>query len=151
MSSQCVSCGTELPQVAYFCPACGKPSGIENVSSVALWPGRVLAAVAYFTFLPAIVLISVPQWRHDAYVRLHAVQSLCFWIACLVVSLVLRLLDFGFALLPLGLLIVFLTWGIAALAAGLLWFVLVLKALKGQWFCLPLMGELAARVSRPRQ
>jgi uncharacterized membrane protein len=150
MPSQCVSCGTNLPQVAYFCPACGNPSGVAaGISSPPPWRDRLLAVVAYFTFVPAIVLVLLPRWKRHSFIRFHSYQSIFFCLACLILTLVLRLTDFALALLPRGLLLIFLAWGIITIAAGLLWLTLLIKALQGQWFSLPILGRIAVKTSHP--
>ncbi|MGC2248073.1 MAG: zinc-ribbon domain-containing protein, partial [Terriglobales bacterium] len=68
-SVACPHCGTEMPPSAAFCPACGwsmKPLPAED---------RILAAVAYFTFVPAGVLLLLPGFRPHRFIRFHAWQS----------------------------------------------------------------------------
>jgi uncharacterized membrane protein len=113
------------------------------------WPDRVLAAVAYCTFLPAAVLLFLPRFKGNSYIRFHSLQSIFFSLACLILSLVLRLADSALALLPMGLLVIFLTWGIAAFAAGVLWLALVIKALQGEWLRLPLLDRIVAKAAKP--
>jgi uncharacterized membrane protein len=104
----------------------------------------LLAALAYFTFVPAIIFLLLPQWKRNAYIRFHSYQSIYFFASCLVLALCFRLADVVLALLPLGLLLIVLTWGILAVAAALMWLTLFAKALQGGWFRIPFLGRILA-------
>ena len=103
---------------------------------------RLLAAAAYFTFLPALAFLFMKQFQGRAFVRFHALQSISYWIAAAVlVGLGLLASTFGFLLLWIvaGILV--------ALALVLMWLVLSIKALQGEWFRLPWVGGWAAQHS----
>jgi uncharacterized membrane protein len=102
---------------------------------------RVLAALAYLTLAPAVVLLLLPAYRRNGFVRFHAWQSTLLWgsyslltIAAVVVSNVAA----AIGLLLFGIL--------ASLAMFFLWVVLSLKAWQGELFELPLFGTLADRL-----
>lgn len=102
---------------------------------------RALAALAYLTLVPAAVLLLLPAYRHSAFVRFHAWQSVLLWCAfglLTIVSLLLSNVTAAMAFLLLGIL--------AALAMFFLWVVLSLKAWQGELFELPLFGTLAERL-----
>jgi len=102
---------------------------------------RGLAALAYLTLVPAVVLLFLPSYRHSTFVRFHAWQSVLLWGAfCLlsIVSLFLSNVTAAMAFLLFGIL--------ASLAMFFLWVVLSLKAWQGELFELPLFGRLAARL-----
>ena len=102
---------------------------------------RALAALAYLTFVPAAVLLLLPGYRHSAFVRFHAWQSVLLWGAFALVtiaSLFLSNVAAAMAFLLLGIL--------ASLAMFFLWVVLSLKAWQGELFELPLFGMLAERL-----
>ncbi len=102
---------------------------------------RVAAAFAYLTFLAAAVILLLPVFRNNRFVRFHAWQSALLWGVFFVLTIVaLFLSNVAAAML-------FLLFGIlAALAMLFLWIVLTLKAWEGERFELPLVGELAARM-----
>ncbi len=107
-----------------------------------LAPGeRAAAAVAYLTIVAGTVILFLPAFRKNRFVRFHAWQSVLLWAVFLVLSAVaLRLSDVAAAM-------VFLLFGIlAALAMLFLWIVLTLKAWQGERFELPLFGDLAERL-----
>jgi uncharacterized membrane protein len=131
----CPHCGTDMPASAAFCPACGwsmRPIAAKD---------RALAALAYFTFVPAATLLFLPAMRTHRFIRFHAWQSLLLWGVFLVLTLVaLFLSNVAAAML-------FLLVGIlASLAMFFLWVVLSIKAWQGERFELPLFGTLAGRM-----
>ena len=124
-----------MPANAAFCPGCGW-------SMTPLPPAeRAAAAVAYFTFVPAAVLLFLPAHRNHRFVRFHAWQSVLLWGVFFVLTILALLLSNVAAAMA------FLLFGIlASLAMLFLWIVLTLKAWQGERFELPLLGELAARL-----
>jgi len=102
---------------------------------------RAAAAAAYFVLLPAVVLLLVPAFRANRFVRFHAWQSVLLWGAFFVLTLAALLLS------NLAAALLFLLFGIlTALAMFFVWIVLTAKAWQGERFELPLFGTLAARL-----
>jgi len=102
---------------------------------------RILAALAYFTFVPAAVLLLLPGFRTHRFIRFHAWQSVLIWAVFLVLSIValsLSTVAAAMFLLILGILVV--------LAMLFLWIVLSIKAWQGERFELPWFGPLAGRM-----
>ena len=104
---------------------------------------NTIAAISYITFVPAIIFLILPPYNTSSYVRFHAWQSIFFNIAAFVVSLAVSV-TFGlfvffapFAFVVLNRLI-WLCW-------VLLWILLVINAVNGRRFKLPLLGTLAAK------
>src|SRR5208282_2952019 len=98
-------------------------------------------AVAYLTFAPAAVILFLPAYRKNRFVRFHAWQSILLWgtfFALAIVALFLSNVAAAMLFLLFGILI--------SLAMLFLWIVLTLKAWQGERFELPLFGELAARL-----
>ncbi len=102
---------------------------------------RAAAAVAYLTFVPAAVILFLPAFRNNRFVRFHAWQSILLWGVFFVLTISALFLSNVAAAM------VFLLFGIlAALAMLFLWIVLTLKAWQGERFEVPLFGDLAARL-----
>lgn len=102
---------------------------------------RAAAALSYCVFLPAAVLLLVPAFRNNRFVRFHAWQSVLLWgvfFVLAVLALVLSTVASPMVLLLFGIL--------ATLAMLFLWVVLTLKAWQGERFELPLFGQLAAKL-----
>jgi uncharacterized membrane protein len=125
-----------MPASAAFCPACGW-------SMHPLPPGdRAAAALAYFTLIPAVVLLFLPAFRSHRFVRFHAWQSILIW------AVFWALTVFAVFMSNVAAAMVFLLAGVlASLAMLFLWIVLSVKAWQGERFELPWFGELAGRMS----
>lgn len=134
-SVKCPHCGTEMPESAAFCPGCGwSMTPIPPLE-------RAVAAAAYLTFVAGAVILLLPAFRKNRFVRFHAWQSVLLWGVFFVLTMVALLLSNVAAAM------VFLLFGIlASLAMLFLWIVLTLKAWQGERFELPLFGTLAERM-----
>jgi len=147
----CPHCAAQMPETAAFCPSCGRP--MERPASLgqeedALLAENVAAALAYFTFIPAILFLVVQPYKKQIFVRFHSVQCLLLWGASIVVVLALRISGPLFFLVPVvGPLLVLVISVVVALAAVLLWLVLIVKSLQREMFKLPLLGRFAAEYS----
>ncbi|MDR3410835.1 MAG: DUF4870 domain-containing protein [Formivibrio sp.] len=101
------------------------------------------AAIAYLTFVPAIVFLLLPPYNASPYVRFHAWQSILLNVAAIVINIALSFLLVFFMVFGAFFLMALprLVW----LAWLALWLVCVVKALNGQRFKLPLIGNLAEK------
>jgi uncharacterized membrane protein len=133
----CPHCGTAMSASAAFCPVCGRSMTALPAAD------RAAAVLAYFTLIPAAIILFLPAFRQHAFVRFHAWQSVLLWGAFLLIT------GAALALSNIAAAIVLLLFGIlASLAALFLWIVLTLKAWQGFRFELPVFGALAERLSR---
>jgi len=113
-----------------------------------LLPGNLAGALSYLPLLPAVLFLLLEPFRKNGFVRFHSVQSLLLWAAGVVVALAVKASTLLIFLVPvLGPLLVLLAVVVAILAAVVLWLVLVIKALQGEKFKLPLLGEFALEYS----
>jgi len=124
-----------MPATAAFCPGCGR--SMTTLSS----GERLAAAFSYCTLVPAAVLLFLPAYRKSQFVRFHAWQSLLLWGAFFLASLIAIVFS-NFA----GAIALLFSGILATLAMFFLWIVLLLKALQGERFDLPLIGTLAGRL-----
>jgi uncharacterized membrane protein len=124
-----------MSEDAAFCPGCAW-------SMTPIPPAeRAAAALAYLTLVAGAVVLLLPAFRKNRFVRFHAWQSILLWIVFLVLTALALLLS------NVAAAIVFLLVGIlATLAMLFLWIVLSIKAWQGERFELPLFGHLAARM-----
>jgi len=107
---------------------------------------NLAAAIAYFTFVPAILFLAIDPYNKNEFVRYHSVQCLLVWVVAIVVAIGLKLVGLALFLIPVvGPLLIVLIWVTAVLAALLLWLVLVVKAFQGEMFQVPLLGAIAER------
>ena len=102
-------------------------------------------AIAYFTFIPAIIFLLVPPYNTNPYVRFHAWQSLMLNVSVVLISILLSFVLVIFLIFDAELLVVFknLVW----LGWFVLWLMCVLKAMNGQRFRIPVLGSVAERQS----
>jgi uncharacterized membrane protein len=146
MTIPCPQCGAQLPPEIAFCTNCGLRMFVGSADQ-GVRPrlqDNLLGALAYFTFIPAIVLLVVPPFKRNRYVRFHALQSVYLAIAVVVCGVLLRLAIGVFSLIPrVGFFLSWLVTVLSALAFFMLWLVLVVKALLGERFQAPLIGGLA--------
>ena len=113
-------------------------------------PETIAGAIAYLTFIPAIVFLYRAPYNRNQFVRFHSFQSLLLCGVALVVLLVLRIAAFVLPIIPLiGPLFLVIAWVVALLALVLIWLVLIVKALQGESFELPVLGSLAAGFAGP--
>lgn len=148
MSISCIQCSAEMPDDAAFCPGCGRrmiavPGAVANTGFL---KQNFAGALAYFTFVPALLFLGIMPFKRNRFVRFHSFQSIYLVIAGALVALVMRLVFPVLALIPrMGYLFAWLVALLSVLALTLLWAVAVVKALQGELFKLPVIGGLAER------
>lgn len=151
-SKSCPDCASDMPETAAFCPGCGRTMQLtpRAQGKVGAFPESIAGALAYFTFIPAILFLLIQPYRSNQFVRFHSVQCLLFWLASVAVASVLRLLGLVTSSIPrVGPLFLVLIATVSALAAFLAWIVLIVKALQGEMFQLPWLGPLAEERANP--
>ena len=153
-SKSCPDCASDMPDTAAFCPGCGRTMRItpRAQGKVGVFPESIAGALAYFSFIPAILFLLIEPYRSNQFVRFHSVQCLLFWLASVAIASVLRLLGLVISWIPrVGPLFLVLISTISGLAAFLVWIVLIVKALQGETFELPWLGALAEERANPNQ
>jgi uncharacterized membrane protein len=173
MPISCPQCHAEMPDNVAFCPGCGRrmwvpgqearkaapippvvrppvvsvPAGSAPVAAPSQLKDNFIAALAYVTFIPAIVFVLVEPFKRNRFVRFHSFQSIFLTIATVVIAIGMRILYAVLALIPvLGFLLAWLVTAVAVLGWIILWLVLLVKALQGERFHLRWIGNLAEKV-----
>src|SRR5580704_10614015 len=147
MSISCPQCAASMPDTAAFCPGCGRAMRpVESArGTVGALPEPLAGALAYL-LLPAIVFLLVEPYSKNRFVRFHSFQCLGVCLAGVVVGASLRVVGFGLFFIPaIGHMLVWLLSMVVGLAFIAVWFLLVAKALQGEMFKLPLVGDFAER------
>jgi uncharacterized membrane protein len=159
----CPDCTAQMPATAAFCPGCGRAMQTEAPSlvkskdevknndnevtskaKVGAFPENIAGALAYLTFIPAIIWLLREPYNQNRFVRFHSAQCLLLWVVGALVVVGLRLSGLVLFHVPvLGPLVIVLLWGMVLLAVFLIWVVLVVKALQGEMFVLPVLGNFA--------
>jgi|SRR5579863_5491329 len=148
MPIACPQCGAQMPDAAAFCPGCGRRMIVAPAALGAsgFLTENVAGALAYVTFLPAIVFLRLKPFNRNHFVRFHSFQSLFLVPAGFVVALLTRIVFSLLSLIPrLGYLAAWLAVLLVTLAWVILWLVVLVKAFQGELFKLPVIGGFAER------
>jgi uncharacterized membrane protein len=171
MPITCPQCHAEMPDNVAFCPGCGrrmwvpgqdakKPAASPPVIRTPAVPlvsvtaasvpsqlkDNLIGALAYITFIPAVVFLLIEPFKRNRFIRFHSFQSIYLTVATIAIGIALRILYSIVTLIPVaGYLLAWLALAVAVLGWGILWLVLLVKALQGQTFRLPLIGSLAEK------
>lgn len=150
MSIPCPDCAVSMPEGAELCPSCGRATQPDERAD-----GRVggiserLAGALAYTLIAAIVFLLVDPYKKNAFVRFHSFQSIGFWLGFIMLIAGLRIAGVLLFFLPLvGHLLIFLLSMVVVLGFVILWVVLLVKALQGEIFLLPLVGEYSESQAR---
>jgi uncharacterized membrane protein len=144
----CPDCAARMPESAAFCPSCGRPivNTVRTTGKIGSLPESVVGGLAYLTFIPAIIFLVTEPYKRNLFVRYHAIQCLLLSVAVVGAAALVKVLGLVMFFVPtVGPLLAVLMAVVAGIAVVLLWFVLVVKALQGEMFKLPLLGDLAER------
>jgi uncharacterized membrane protein len=154
MPLSCPECTAQMPATAAFCPGCGRSmmttttTELRADGKVGVFPENIAGALAYVTFIPALVFLLRDPYRKNAFVRFHSVQCLLLWVAALAAASALKLAAILLFLIPVaGPLAALLLSVVVGLACVVTWLVLVVKAAQGEAFRLPVLGDFAEQHS----
>ena len=150
MSISCPHCATPMPETAAFCPGCGRPmqTAARAHGRVGVFPENIAGALAYITFVPAIVFLFLKPYNSNRFLRFHSFQCLFLCAAAVLTAIALKVVGPVLLIIPvLGHLLVVLMSMVVGLAAVVVWLVLIVKALQGEGFKLPLLGEFAEQLA----
>ena len=134
-----------MPEDAAFCAECGSPLHPSERAhgTVGVLPETLVGALAYF-LLPAIAFLLIEPYNKNRFVRFHAFQCIGASLAAVILAALLRVVAAVAAFVPfVGQLAVWLSALLASLGVIILWIVLVVKALQGETFKLPWIGDFA--------
>jgi uncharacterized membrane protein len=91
-------------------------------------------ALAYVTIIPAIIFLIVEPYNKNSYIRFHSWQSIFLGIAAFAISFINIIPILGQIIFLIGMLVLFVAW-----------LIVLLKALKGERYKLPFIGNLAEK------
>ena len=92
----CSGCGAQVPESSAFCPSCGRAAGASSGAGAAAAPAPAPAiavtaaglsdnaagAIAYITFIPALIFLLVEPYNRKAFVRFHSFQCIVDSTVC---------------------------------------------------------------------
>ena len=135
----CPICGTQLAEGA-SCAKCATAAPTPGVAGSGL-PDNLAGALAYFTFIPAILFLVLEPYNKSRFIRFHAFQCLFLTAALFAVGIVLAIIAsipfIGLITIPLH----FLIW----IGAMVVVVILMGKAYQNQMFKLPVIGDMAEK------
>jgi uncharacterized membrane protein len=158
-SAFCAHCGATLaaaapeavPPAASYVPPAAVPVAAypaATASASAGLPPNTAAALCYVTVIPAILFLIIEPYNKIPIVRFHAFQSIGLAVVWFAFWVVIVILSMCVALIP-GLRLILFLFPLFQIVVGLgffvLWLVTILKASKGEWFKLPLIGDFAMK------
>lgn len=147
MAISCSACGSPMPDESAFCPGCGHGVGASPaLGTTGGISDNIAGALAYVTIIPAIVFLLVEPFKRNRFIRFHCFQCIFLVLAAFVLGLALKV---GLAVLlfvpVLGQLMVLLISIVIVIGCLIFWMVLVVKALQGEMFKVPFVGDLAEK------
>ncbi len=103
-----------------------------------------MGALAYVTFIPAIIFLLIEPYKNIKFVRFHAFQSIFLCVASIAISITLTILTIVLAFVGVGALVGMVGW-LVQLGIFVLWIIVIIKAYGGERYKLPIIGDLAAK------
>ncbi len=136
----CNKCGTQIPDGAVACAACGGGGAVAATSAPGL-TDNVAGMLAYITIIPAIIFLVMEPYRRNRFIRFHSFQCIFLAVAVIAIHIALSML----AVVPFLIFLTFPLHGLVSLAALVLIIFLALKANQGQMYKLPWIGDMAEK------
>ena len=156
----CAKCGGTLIEGAGFCGSCGAPAGAAqaatggtqviamngSVANSGLAPNLAGALAYVLGLITGVVFLVLEPYKHDRFVRFHAMQSILFCVAAIAFSILWHILVSimmsisgwtAMALVPIGLVI--------SLGFFFFWLFLMYQAYSQREFRIPVIGAIAAK------
>jgi uncharacterized membrane protein len=127
------------PPPVYAVPPVAASSGLSE---------NAAGAIAYLTIIPAIIFLIIEPYNRIPFVRFHSWQSIGLCVAAFVLQVVVSMLEVMAHFIPGTLLLFSLLHLAVGLGLFLVWLFVIMKASKGEWYKLPLIGDFAEKQAR---
>jgi uncharacterized membrane protein len=119
-----------------------------TIGKTGMFGDNIAGMLAYCTIFPAIIFLVLDPYKKNQFIRFHSFQSLLLWVAGVVLGAVLLAVTKTLSYVPfLGALLNGIIGIIVSIFTFTLWVVLIVKALQGEKFKLPVIGEWAERAA----
>ena len=168
---QCPSCHNEVSPQASFCGFCGAslsaapaggptpapagytPVGGSAYASPAATPAvpaagglsENAAAISYITIIPAIIFLVLEPYNRMRLVKFHAIQCIALHVAWIATWIALTILHLALHFIPLISVLFVLVDLAVCVGFFIAWLLCILKASKGEYFKLPIIGDFAEK------
>jgi len=171
MPGFCPGCGAQIQANVAFCPSCGRatgqaaqaapppppqaagapsayaaPAAAAPVVASAPLADNIAGALAYVTFIPAILFLVMEPYNKNKFVRFHSFQCLFLTAVWVVLAVALQIGIGILGFIPfLGFYFWLMVWRLFRLAGLVLGIFLLWNAYQGKMFKLPIVGDLAEK------
>ncbi len=167
---QCPICKNEVGAQNAFCNQCGAPLGSSMAGAVPAGAGagappppmyglqpvasgsglseNAAAAIAYITIIPAIIFLVLEPYNRMPLVRFHAWQSIALGVAAFVLQIAVTIAQIMLHFIPLSFVLFWMVHLAIAVGLFLFWMIAILKASKGEFYKIPVLGEFAEKQAR---
>ena len=148
----CPACQAAIPDSSTFCQKCGAATGVAQtatpVGTVATAPRPVAAAglsenaaaaIAYLTFIPAIIFLVLEPYNKMRLVKFHAIQCLGLTVVAVLVRVAALFMVAISSYLFLA------VESLISIVLFIAWVLCIVKASQGQYFKLPVIGDFAEK------
>ena len=163
---QCPACHNEVSPQNAFCNHCGAPMSTGASQAVPAGAGatappptyavqpaaagaglseNAAGAIAYLTIIPAIIFLVIEPYNKIPFVRFHSWQSIGLCLAALVLQVIVSIFEIMVHFIPGIILLFSLIHLVIGLGLFLVWLFVILKASKGEWYKLPVIGDFAEK------
>lgn len=122
-----------------YIPSAAASSGLSD---------NLAAALAYITIIPAIVFLVLEPYSRIPLVRFHSFQSIGFCLLAFVLQVILMIAEGLLRFIPGGWMLFSACNLLLSLGLFVAWLVVILKASKGEWYKLPIIGDFAEKQAR---
>jgi uncharacterized membrane protein len=106
------------------------------------------AAIAYLTIIPAIIFLVLEPFNKMPLVKFHSWQSIGLFVAATVLQVIITIGEMMMHFIPGIILLFSLIHLVIGLGLFLVWLFIILKASKGEWYKLPVIGDFAEKQAR---
>ncbi|NYF53226.1 hypothetical protein [Tunturiibacter gelidoferens] len=106
------------------------------------------AAIAYLTIIPAIIFLLLEPYNKMPLVRFHSWQSIGLCVAAFVLQAIISFAEIAMHFVPGIILLFSLVHLVIGVGLFLIWLFIILKASKGEWYKLPVIGDFAEKQAR---
>jgi uncharacterized membrane protein len=106
------------------------------------------AAIAYLTIIPAIIFLVLEPYNKMPLVKFHSWQSIGLCVAATVLQVIITIGELAMHFVPGIVLLFSLIHLVIGLGLFLVWLFIILKASKGEWYKLPIIGDFAEKQAR---
>jgi uncharacterized membrane protein len=135
---------TPVQQPGYVPPP---PGSIPGPASTGL-SDNAAAAIAYLTFIPAVIFLVIEPYNKIPLVRFHSFQCIALTVVAFVLHVAVMIVAIALHFIPLMWILTTLLHLAVSLAIFLAWLMAIIKASKGEWYKLPIIGDFAEKQAR---